>query len=219
MNLFIILAFGVLGYWWGGRAIASIHRYAHTTKVADCVTDGPKSAAVYLLLHLQHHRNISVVYTQQSDLSVRQWVESLEWAIQFAFSNERWFAIRTLMLYRSLQVLLVTITAAFIGLSVVTAVLGAGLFLVGAFSCLVAYDLCHSWTHGGGPLPSQLHAEHHARPSGNFGMWRWHNQVGIWHMQSAIKSLARAEALLSIIPSFRNRLDGHLSSAREEFGI
>lgn len=211
----------LLGYLWSGRAIASLHRYAHAVKVADCVSGvAPRSAATYVFYHLAHHRAESRhIEHKRVAFSMPQWQQALQWAIPFALFNPRWVAIRTLIACQSVQVFLLLLTlSVFTPLMLVTTIVSAFAFLVGAFVCLVAYDLCHLWTHAGGPMPSDLHALHHFRPSENFGMWQWHNRVGKRHMRWTIGMLLFTERVLVKLPRFRRYLQGAFLQAQQVYG-
>lgn len=215
--IFIAVVALLAGYWWSGRIIASIHRYAHHTKVAD-LQNGPKSAAIYALLHLLHHREVGHdVELRTYALTRAGWKAALSWAVPFALFNERWIAIRVLIFCHSLIVLILLCLGTVLGTPLIAAFLGTTVFTIGAFGCLIAYDLCHFWTHEGGPFPSELHVRHHGRPSGNFGMWDWHNTLSAAAMRRTLQVLTYAEQGINLLPRLRNYLERNLRQANEAY--
>jgi hypothetical protein len=213
--LFVSLVLLVLGYFWSGIAIASLHCYAHKAKLWKCRHHGPRSAAIYRAYHLAHHSLIqNEMETRRHKLSTREWVGKLWWAFGFALTNARWMALRTLYMGVGMMVFVVLTISMLVGIcSPAMVIFGASTFLAGAFICLIAYDLCHSWTHAGGPFPSTLHSAHHARPSANYGMWQWHNWVDIKATRCTIWMLQCAEGVAIFIPPLRRRLDEALIEA------
>ncbi|HSR89535.1 MAG TPA: hypothetical protein VLK22_04065 [Candidatus Udaeobacter sp.] len=208
MMIFKILGLMALGYFWSGVAIASLHRYAHKGRLVERGPKCPSSAAIYRAYHLAHHRQIHQEVTPcRRKLSVREWANKLGWAIGFALTNPRWIALRTLYAGTSIALFIVlTIAMRFELCSFRFVAWGSGAFLLGAFTCLLAYDLCHAWTHEGGPFPSKLHAKHHGRPSDNFGMWRWHNWANATTTKGTVWMLLISEKVATLIPPLRRRL-------------
>jgi len=216
--LFLILSV-VLGYASGGQAIAALHRYAHSVKVKTCHESGPISAAIYVLYHTDHHRHTRIYGEPQvTTWSWKVLKQELKWAVPFALFNQRWVALRLVFCYRAFLFMTLSLGGCLVGLEFIYVPFGVVAFLMAEFGCLVAYDLCHMWTHSSGPLPSSLHVAHHHQPSGNFGMWRWHNWFGVKSMNWTLRGLRHVEKVISRLPRLRQKHLNMLTAAQRETG-
>ncbi len=214
----ILLLCGLIGCISAGFAIAALHRYAHAVKPSTCADTGPKTAAIYVFMHLNHHRTTHVSgYAKETSYNWSNWKQSLKWAIPFAMFDMRWMALQTLFWSRCVMVLVCMLPLLMINVSIMVIAVSAIVFLITQFACLVAYDLCHMWSHAGGPFPSKLHIDHHIKVSGNYGMWTWHNWLGQRNMRFTIWCLRQAEFVASFLPFWRNLLDNNLSIAQREY--